>query len=53
MSVKRSGTRKITAGVSHRPKTYDDVQQGVEVIYDGEQDNIKSDIEYYCPSFQR
>ncbi|PQE14382.1 multiple ankyrin repeats single kh domain-containing protein [Rutstroemia sp. NJR-2017a BBW] len=50
MSLKRSGTRKVTAGVSNRAKTYDVVQQEVEVIYPGEQDSIKSDIEYCYPS---
>ncbi|KAM3070075.1 hypothetical protein ACMFMG_003893 [Clarireedia jacksonii] len=45
MSLKRSGTRKVTAGGSNRAKAYDVVQQGVEVIYPPEQDSIKSDID--------
>lgn len=46
MSLKRAGTRKATAGASSRARGYEVVQQGVQVIYPGEHDNIKSDIEY-------
>ncbi|PQE13411.1 multiple ankyrin repeats single kh domain-containing protein [Rutstroemia sp. NJR-2017a BVV2] len=45
MSLKRSGTRKVTGGVSNRAKTYDVIQQELEVIYPGERNSVTSNID--------